>query len=40
MYAVIRETPDGRITVLKSCKSVEAVIIASQLEKSRVSATR
>ena len=37
MFAVIRENRDRSITHLRTCQNKEAVIIASQLEKDRVS---
>ena len=36
MYAVIRENRDRSVTRLLSCHSLEAVIVASQMEKSKV----
>lgn len=36
MYAVIRENRDRSITHLLSCRTLEAVIVASQHEKSKV----
>ena len=36
MYAVIRENRDRSITHLQTCRSKEAAIIASQLEKDKV----
>ena len=36
MYAVIRENRDRSITRLLSCRTLEAVIVASQVEKSKV----
>ena len=37
MFAVIRENRDRSITRLLTCGSLEAVIVASQLEKNKVS---
>ena len=37
MFAVIRENRDRSITRLLTCGSQEAVIVASQLEKNKVS---
>ena len=37
MFAVIRENRDRSITRLLTCESLEAVIVASQLEKNKVS---
>ncbi len=37
MYAVIRENRDRSTTVLRTCRSREAIIVASQLEKDKVS---
>ena len=39
MYAVIRENRDRSITRLLSCCTLEAVIVASQLEKNKVPLT-
>ena len=36
MFAVIRENRDRSITLLQSCRTLEAVIIASQYEKDKV----
>ena len=36
MYAVIRENRDRSITRLLSCRTLEAVIVASQTEKNKV----
>ena len=36
MFAVIRENRDRSITRLLTCGSLEAVIVASQLEKNKV----
>ena len=36
MFAVIRENRDRSITCLLSCRTLEAVIVASQYEKSKV----
>ena len=36
MFAVIRENRDRRITRLLTCGTLEAVIIASQMEKNKV----
>ena len=36
MFAVIRENRDRRITRLLACGSLEAVIVASQMEKNKV----
>ena len=36
MYAVIRENRDRSTTVLRTCRSREAIIVASQLEKDKV----
>lgn len=36
MYAVIRENTDRSVTPLRTCRSKEAVMIASQLEKNKV----
>ena len=36
MYAVIRENRDRSITRLLNCQSLEAAIVASQAEKSKV----
>lgn len=36
MYAVIRENRDRTITRLLSCRTREAAIVASQVEKSKV----
>ena len=33
MYAVIKTNNDGRISILRTCHSKEAVLIAWQLEK-------
>ena len=37
MYAVIRRNEDGSETPLRTCRTIECAIIASQLEKDRVS---
>ena len=37
MFAVIRENRDRSVTHLVTCRSMEAAIIASQLEKNKVS---
>ncbi|MBQ9664278.1 MAG: hypothetical protein IJV40_14120 [Oscillospiraceae bacterium] len=37
MFAVIRENRDRSITALRTCHSREAAIIASQMEKDKVS---
>ena len=39
MYAVIRENRDRSITRLLSCRTLEAVIVASQREKNKVPLT-
>ena len=39
MFAVIRSTADGAVTRLRTCSTKEAVLIASQLEKDKVSPT-
>ena len=39
MYAVIKENRDRSITRLLSCRTLEAVIVASQYEKSKVPLT-
>ena len=39
MYAVIRENRDRSITRLLSCRTLEAVIVASQREKNKVPRT-
>ena len=36
MFAVIRENRDRSITRLLTCGSLEAVIVASQVEKNKV----
>ena len=36
MYAVIRENRDHTITRLQTCRTQEAAIVASQLEKDKV----
>ena len=36
MYAVIRENRDRSITRLLSCRTQEAAIVASQMEKDKV----
>lgn len=36
MFAVIRENRDRSITRLLSCRTLEAVIVASQVEKKKV----
>ena len=36
MYAVIRENRDQSITRLQTCRTQEAVIVASQYEKNKV----
>ena len=36
MFAVIRENRDRSITRLLTCGSLEAVIVASQMEKNKV----
>ena len=36
MYAVIRENRNRSITRLLSCRTLEAVIVASQAEKNKV----
>ena len=36
MFAVIRENRDRSITRLLTCGSLEAVIVASQIEKNKV----
>ena len=36
MFAVIKENRDRSITRLLSCRTLEAVIVASQAEKSKV----
>ena len=36
MFAVIRENRDRSITRLLSCRTLEAVIVASQAEKNKV----
>ncbi|MBO5569330.1 MAG: hypothetical protein J6A79_10430, partial [Clostridia bacterium] len=36
MYAVIRENRDRSITRLQTCRTQEAAIVASQLEKNKV----
>lgn len=36
MYAVIKENRDRSITRLLSCRTLEAVIVASQAEKNKV----
>ena len=36
MYAVIRENRDRTITRLQTCRTQEAVIVASQYEKNKV----
>ena len=36
MFAVIRESRDRSITRLLTCGSLEAVIVASQMEKNKV----
>ena len=36
MYAVIRENRDRTVTRLLTCGSLEAVIVASQMEKNKV----
>ena len=36
MYAVIKENTDHSVTPLRTCRSREAVMIASQLEKDKV----
>ena len=36
MYAVIRENRDRTVTCLLTCGSLEAVIVASQMEKNKV----
>ena len=35
MYAVIRNNRDGSVSTLQTCKSREAAIIASQMEKEK-----
>ena len=37
MFAVIRVNRDGSETPLRTCRTKEAALIASQLEKDRVS---
>ncbi len=37
MFAVIRQNQDNTVTRLRTCSTVEAVMIASQLEKDKVS---
>ena len=39
MFAVIRENRDRSITRLISCGSLEAAIVASQMEKNKVPLT-
>ncbi|MBP3217584.1 MAG: hypothetical protein J6M46_04350 [Lachnospiraceae bacterium] len=39
MYAVIRENRDRSITRLQTCRTQEAAIVASQMEKSKVPIT-
>ena len=39
MFAVIRENRDRSVTRLISCGSLEAVIVASQMEKNKVPLT-
>jgi len=39
MFAVIRENRDRSVTRLISCESLEAVIVASQMEKNKVPLT-
>ena len=36
MFAVIRENRDRTVTRLLTCGSLEAVIVASQMEKNKV----
>ena len=36
MYAVIRENRDRSITQLQTCRTQEAAIVASQIEKDKV----
>ena len=36
MYAVIRKNRDRSITLLQSCRTLDALIVASQREKSKV----
>ena len=36
MYAVIRENRDRSITRLQTCRTQEAAIVASQMEKDKV----
>ena len=36
MYAVIRENRDRSIARLLSCRTLEAVIVASQTEKNKI----
>lgn len=36
MYAVIQENRDRTVTCLLTCGSLEAVIVASQMEKNKV----
>ena len=39
MFAVIRENRDRSITRLRTCRTQEAAIVASQMEKSKVPLT-
>ena len=39
MFAVIRQNQDNTVTRLRTCSTVEAVMIASQLEKDKVDAS-
>ena len=39
MYAVIRENRDRSITRLLSCRTLEAAIVASQMDKNKVPLT-